>query len=66
MSRPTEMQYQKAAHRLFHEDGEIEVDVGAGIPTGTVSPSDDGGAYVLAWVWVPNEEAVKESKWLPA
>lgn len=31
----------------WHRDGEIEIDSDA-----VVSRSEDGGAYVAAWVWV--------------
>lgn len=34
------------------KDGEIEVDDDA-----SVSVSDDGGAYVMAWLWVYNHDA---------
>ena len=45
-----------AAKRIHQEEGELEVDYGA-----VVSYSDDGGAYVAAWVWVSNDEV--ESKY---
>ena len=44
-------QYREGARRLWYEDGEIEIDEGA-----TVSVSDDGGAYVQAWVWVSDSD----------
>ena len=44
-------QYREGARRLWCEDGEIEIDEGA-----TVSVSDDGGAYVQAWVWVSDSD----------
>lgn len=53
---PTENQFRTAAWRLHVRDGEIEIDHGA-----TVSVSDSGGAYVQAWVWVPDDEAEKET-----
>ncbi len=41
--------FRDAAIRLFHKDGEVEVDADA-----RVSRYDDtNGAYVQAWVWVP-------------
>ena len=46
--------YVEAAKRLFHKEGEIEVDDSA-----TVSRGDPDGAYVQAWVWVPESEAKK-------
>lgn len=42
--------YRSAARRLWHEEGSIEVDEAA-----AVSLSEDGGAYVQAWVWVPRK-----------
>ncbi len=44
--------YVKAAQENHHRDGEIEV----GLPA-VVSRGSDDGAYVMAWVWVRNEEA---------
>lgn len=48
---PIEQQFIAAAKK-HQRDGEIEVDEDATI----VSISDDGGAYVLGWIWVDNEE----------
>jgi hypothetical protein len=47
-----ERDYIEAARREYQLEGEIEVDDNA-----IVSTNDDGedGAYVQAWVWVPNE-----------
>lgn len=53
--RPTHDQYRAAAIRMFYRDGEIEIDRGAAISAG-----DDPGAYVAAWVWVPDKEAHAE------
>jgi hypothetical protein len=39
---------------LHHVDGECEIDDAA-----TISAGDDPGAYVQAWVWVPNEDVKK-------
>lgn len=50
--RPTDDQYHAAAKRLHESEGQLEIDNGA-----TISVSDDGGAYVQAWVWVTDEEA---------
>lgn len=44
--------YRKAARDLHEIEGECEIDEGAAIGI-----SDDGGAYVQAWVWVSDEEA---------
>ena len=56
MSNFTDKQYVDAASRLYHEEGEIEIndDRHSSIPA-KVSRSD-GGAYVEAWVWVPDDE----------
>lgn len=43
--------YRRAAKALHEVDGEIEID-----PDATVSFGDDSGAYVAAWVWVPDAE----------
>lgn len=40
-----------AAKRIHQSDGQVEIDDGA-----VVSISDDGGAYVAAWVWVDDAE----------
>lgn len=45
--------YRKAAWEDHHCDGQIEIDDNA-----PVSLSDDGGAYVQAWVWVDDERAL--------
>jgi hypothetical protein len=39
--------YRAEAKRLYVHEGTLEIDSGA-----IVSRSDDGGAYVAAWVWV--------------
>lgn len=44
--------FRKAAHDKHHSDGECEIDDGA-----EVSVSEDGGAYVKAWVWVYDDDA---------
>jgi hypothetical protein len=43
--------YRDRAKELYCVDGEIEVDSNARISRG-----DDRGAYVEAWVWVPDDE----------
>lgn len=42
--------YVAQARKQYHRDGEIEVDHNA-----VVSHGHDGGAYVLAWVWVDDD-----------
>jgi len=59
MSKPTLEQYRKAAKRLHHDEGNVEVDYPGRTP---VSTGDPNGAYVQAWVWVPNSEACQEAK----
>ena len=46
----TNAQYVATARRLYHDDGEIEVDDNAKVSRGA-----DDGVYVQAWVWVGNE-----------
>ena len=48
---PNENRYIKAARQMWHRDGEIEID-----DWPLISPSEDGGAYVQAWLWVSNED----------
>jgi hypothetical protein len=43
--------YRERAKELYGVEGEIEVDSNAQISRG-----DDAGAYVEAWVWVPDDE----------
>lgn len=45
-------QYREAAKAQHHVEGEVEVDDRA-----KVSRSSDGGAYIMAWVWVDNADA---------
>lgn len=47
-----EAQYRTAARVKWGNDGECEIDEDA-----TVSVSEDGGAYVSAWVWISDEVA---------
>lgn len=42
--------YVERAGDLYHRDGEIEIDDDA-----MLSLSKDGGEYVSAWVWVPDD-----------
>lgn len=53
--RPTDEQYAAAAYRLYHCDGEIEVDAVPALSKADGNP--DGGCYVQAWVWVSDEGA---------
>lgn len=42
--------FRSRARDLYHEEGQIEIDVDA-----RVSIGGDDGAYVQAWVWVQSE-----------
>ena len=44
--------YVKRATDTLYRGGELEIDSDA-----QVSNGDDAGAYVQAWVWVPDDEA---------
>src|ERR1017187_5655377 len=46
-SNETDEKYRAAAAEQYEHDGTLEIDVDA-----PVSLSEDGGAYVQAWVWV--------------
>lgn len=50
----TDAQFRQAAKAQYHDTGTIEIDDRA-----VVSRNVDGddGAYVQAWVWVPNASA---------
>jgi hypothetical protein len=53
--------FRERARELYHEEGEIEVDSEA-----CVSIGDSDGAYVAAWVWVPNQEQSDSSASAPS
>ena len=53
----TDAAYVAAARERYHRDGEVEFDEGA-----TVSFGGDPGAYVQAWVWVPQEDVVTKKQ----
>ena len=50
--RPAERHYVRAAQSLYHEAGIVEID-----DCGAVNFTDDGGAWVCAWVWVDDSDA---------
>jgi hypothetical protein len=54
-NKVSDARYREAAHRLHHDEGSCEVDENAKISRG-----DDPGAYVQAWVWVPNEDTKRK------
>ncbi len=47
---PEFAKYREAASRQAR-DGELEIDAGA-----VVSKGDDPGAYVMAWLWIDDDE----------
>lgn len=49
--------YQNAAELAYVRDGEVEIDTQGAGGAGIVSKGNDDGAYVLAWVWVPDDVA---------
>lgn len=54
--------YRAAAVDRYDDEGTLEIDDDA-----TVSRSPDGGAYVQAWVWVPDDAlGVKFTLWVEA
>jgi hypothetical protein len=54
---PNDGKYRDAAKKLHHREGELEIDDDA-----IVSKGDDPGAYVQAWIWVPNSDAGVEEE----
>lgn len=63
MNQPSDQAMVKAAFRLHHKDGELEIDThDSPMPASRVSRGDSPGAYVLAWVWVYDEQVLPEDK----
>jgi hypothetical protein len=54
-SRMSTAWYRQQAKGTFHEEGRIEVDDGAPVSRNSERGTDHG-AYVQAWVWVPDPE----------
>lgn len=48
--------YIKAAQRIYNDEGLIEVDDETAVSVGS-----DSGAYVMAWVWVSDEDLAPPS-----
>lgn len=48
--------FNEVAFDKYEDEGTLEIDR-QGDETAMVSISDDGGAYVMAWRWVSNDEA---------
>ena len=51
MSQHTEAEYRAQARKDWNPGQDSQVDENAKVSTG-----DDAGAWVAAWVWVPDEE----------
>lgn len=47
--------YRRQARTAYHEEGRIEIDDGAPVSRNSERGVDQG-AYVQAWVWVPDPE----------
>jgi hypothetical protein len=45
--------YADYARARLHRDGELEFDDDATVSLNDTDDPDSGGAYVLAWVWIP-------------
>ena len=57
MKRPTKKQYRQAAIDNHYDEGTLEIDRAALV---SVSPQDRG-AYVQAWLWIPDDEVAEGS-----
>jgi hypothetical protein len=57
---PAGAAYREYARERLQDDGELEFDYDA-----VVSLSGEPGAYVMAWVWI-DEEELREEGYLPA
>jgi hypothetical protein len=51
----TDDMFISAARSLYHEEGTIEIDDKPEVSR--TGDADEEGAYVAAWVWVPNKSA---------
>jgi hypothetical protein len=56
----TDRCYRMAAKRMFHRDGEVELDIDNPKQCLVSKADSSEGAYVQAWVWVPRQEAAAE------
>jgi len=64
---PFEQAVRKKAREIYHEEGTLEIDDNA------IVSQSEGGCYVAAWVWVPDEdesdaetpETTNEWMWTP-
>ncbi len=71
-----DQRYREAAHKRYHRDGEIEIDLenpdscrvsyshnhAPNEPCNIPGSADPEGAYVAAWVWVTAEDAEEEEQ----
>jgi hypothetical protein len=48
--RPFEQAIRKRARQIYQEEGTLEIDDDA------IVSQSEGGCYVTAWVWVPDED----------
>ena len=53
VKHPTDEQVVEYARRALAKEGEIEIDDDAKVSRNAVN--EDHGAYVAAWLWVPDE-----------
>lgn len=58
-SLPTDKQMIAAARMSYHEGGSVEIDDDAYVSRAENNPEQ--GAYVAAWVWVSDQEALEVS-----
>ena len=54
MKHPTDEQVVEYARRALAKEGEIEIDAGAEVSRSAAN--EDRGAYIAAWLWVPDED----------
>jgi hypothetical protein len=54
VKHPTDEQVVEYAQRALAKEGEIEIDAGAEVSRSAAN--EDRGAYVAAWLWVPDED----------
>jgi hypothetical protein len=47
---PFEQAIRNQARRIYHEEGTLEIDDDA------IVSQSEGGCFVAAWVWVPDED----------
>jgi hypothetical protein len=47
---PFEQAIRNQARRMYHEEGTLEIDEDA------IVSQSEGGCFVAAWVWVPDED----------